>query len=90
MLTAYHRALWQVNAALDVVTADLSGYDVVVAPLLHLVKGDLPDRVTAVVERGGSFLTTVLSGRVDEDDDAFLTDGPFADLLGLRAEETDA
>jgi len=90
VLTAYHRALWQANAAVDVVTADLSGYDVVVAPLLHLVKSDFPDRVTAVVERGGSFLTTVLSGRVDEDDDAFLTDGPFADLLGLRVEETDA
>ena len=74
------------------VTADLSGYDVVVAPLLHMVKGDLADRVTALVERGGTFVTTALSGRVDEDDNAFLADvpGPFASLLGLRVEETDA
>lgn len=94
VLTAYHRALWQANASLDVVpvTADLSGYDVVVAPLLHMVKGDLADRVTAFVEAGGTFVTTALSGRVDEDDNAFLTDvpGPFASLLGLRVEETDA
>jgi beta-galactosidase len=94
VLTAYHRALWQANVPLDVVpvTADLTGYDVVVAPLLHLVKGDLAERVTELVERGGSFLTTVLSGRVDEDDNAFLADvpGPFAALLGLRVEETDA
>lgn len=94
VLTAYHRALWQANASLDVVpvTADLSGYDVVVAPLLHMVKGDLADRVTAFVEGGGTFVTTALSGRVDEDDNAFLTDvpGPFASLLGLRVEETDA
>ncbi|WP_447007825.1 beta-galactosidase [Saccharothrix isguenensis] len=94
VLTAYHRALWQANAPLDVVpvTADLSGYDVVVAPLLHMVKGDLADRVTAFVDGGGTFLTTALSGRVDEDDNAFLTDvpGPFASLLGLRVEETDA
>jgi beta-galactosidase len=94
VLAAYHRALWQANALVDVVpvTADLTGYDVVVAPLLHMVKGDLAERVTALVERGGSFLTTALSGRVDEDDNAFLTDvpGPFAALLGLRVEETDA
>jgi beta-galactosidase len=94
VLTAYHRALWQANASLDVVpvTADLSGYDVVVAPLLHMVKGDLAERVTAFVDGGGTFVTTALSGRVDEDDNAFLTDvpGPFASLLGLRVEETDA
>ncbi|MBP2324919.1 beta-galactosidase [Kibdelosporangium banguiense] len=94
VLTAYHRTLWQANALVDVVpvTADLSGYDVVVAPLLHMVKGDFADRVTALVESGGSFVTTALSGRVDEDDNAFLVDvpGPFAALLGLRVEETDA
>ena len=36
------------------VTADLSGYDVVVAPALHMVKGDLPQRLEAVAARGGS------------------------------------
>jgi len=74
------------------VTVDLDGYDVVVAPLLHLVKGDLASRLRALVERGGTVLTTFLSGRVDEDDNAFLTDvpGPLRDLLGLRVEETDA
>ncbi|MDU0294074.1 beta-galactosidase [Saccharothrix longispora] len=94
VLAAYHRALWQANALVDVVpvTADLGRYDVVVAPLLHVVKGDLADRVAEVVLRGGTFLTTALSGRVDEDDNAFLADvpGPFAGLLGLRVEETDA
>ena len=94
MLTSYHRALWNLNVALDVVpvTTDLDGYDVVVAPLLHLVKGDLPSRLRALVERGGTLLTTFLSARVDEDDNAFLTDapGPLRDLLGLRVEETDA
>ena len=94
VLAAYHRALWHANVPVDVVpeTADLSGYRVVVAPLLHLVKGDFADRVADLVRGGGSLLTTALSGRVDEDDNAFLADapGPFADLLGLRIEETDA
>ncbi|AXX29347.1 beta-galactosidase [Actinosynnema pretiosum subsp. pretiosum] len=94
VLAAHHRALWRAGAQVDVVpvTADLSGYDVVVAPLLHMVKGDLAERLGAVVRRGGSLLTTALSGRVDEDDNAFLADvpGPLAGLLGLRVEETDA
>ena len=94
VLGSYHRALWGLNALVDVVpvTADLAAYDVVVAPLLHMVKGDLAARLRVLVERGGSVLTTVLSGRVDEDDNAFLADapGPLRDLLGLRVEETDA
>jgi beta-galactosidase len=74
------------------VTADLTGYDVVVAPLLHMLKGDIADRLAAVVAGGGSVLTTFLSGRVDEDDNAFLMDvpGPLASLFGVRVEETDA
>ncbi|ACQ81565.1 Beta-galactosidase [Beutenbergia cavernae DSM 12333] len=94
VLVDYHRALWEAGAQLDVVpvTADLTGYDVVVAPLLHMVKGDLASRLEAVVARGGSVVTTVLSGRVDEAANAFLSDvpGPLARLLGVRVDETDA
>ncbi|PWD52527.1 beta-galactosidase [Serinibacter arcticus] len=88
------RALWEAGAQLDVVpvTADLGGYDVVAAPLLHLVAGDLPERLAAVTARGGTVVTGYLSGRVDEDDRRFLADvpGPLADLVGVRVTETDA
>ncbi|MCZ2822689.1 beta-galactosidase [Modestobacter sp. VKM Ac-2977] len=94
VLISYHQALWAAGVQVDVVpgTADLSGYDVVVAPLLHMVKGDLAQRLAAVADRGGTVLTTVLSGRVDENDNAFLSDvpGPLADLFGVRIDETDA
>jgi len=94
VLTAYHRALWSANVALDVVpvTADLSRYDMVVAPLLHLVKGDLLDRLRAFVAAGGDLVTTFLSGRVDEDARVILGDAPggLRDLVGLRIDETDA
>jgi beta-galactosidase len=94
VVTTYHRALWQLGADVDVVpvTAPLDAYDVVVAPALHMVKGDLADRLSAVAARGATVVTTFLSGRVDEDDNAFLTDvpGPLAPLFGVRVDEWDA
>lgn len=93
-LIDHHRALWQAGAQLDVVpvTADLSHYDLVVAPALHLVKGDLAERLAEVVRLGGTVVTTVLSGMGDEDGRAFLTDlpGPLAGLFGVRIDETDS
>ena len=93
-VVSYYEALWQAGAIVDVVpvTADFSGYDVVVAPLLHMLKGDTAERLEDVARRGGTVLTTVMSGRVDEDDNAFLMDvpGPLGALLGVRVDETDS
>ena len=91
-LLQYHRALWAANAEVDVVpvTADLAAYDVVVAPVLHLLKGDVAARLTAHVERGGTLVTTFYGGRVDEDDNAYLGVPPLDPLLGTRVEETDS
>src|SRR6185503_7674924 len=76
VVLAYHRALWDAGVDVDVipVTADLSGYDVVVAPALYVIKGDVPERLEAVAARGGSVVTTFLSGRADECSNAFLAD----------------
>ncbi|MFI6876793.1 beta-galactosidase [Streptomyces sp. NPDC050400] len=91
---AYYRAARTAGADVDVVpvTADLSAYDVVLAPVLHLVKGDLAERLEAVAERGGTVVTTFLSGRGDEHDRAFLTDvpGPLGPLTGVRVDEWDS
>jgi beta-galactosidase len=94
VVLAYYRALWSAGTQVDVVPvrADLSRYDVVVAPLLHLLKDDVAERLEAVVRRGGSLLTTFWSGRADEDDNAYLMDapGPLGRVLGVRVEETDS
>ncbi|MDQ0716966.1 beta-galactosidase [Streptomyces luteogriseus] len=91
---AYYRAAREAGADVDVIpqTAELTDYDVVLAPALHLVKGDLATRLEAVAARGGTVLATFLSGRVDEHDRAFLTDvpGPLAPLMGIRVDEWDA
>ena len=93
-LVSYHRALWEAGAQVDVVpvTADLDAYDVVVAPFLFLLKGDIADRLEKVALRGGTAVTTVLSGRVSETDTAFPLDvpGPLGTLAGVRVDETDA
>jgi beta-galactosidase len=91
---AYYRAAREAGADVDVVphTADLTPYEVVLAPALHMVKGDLAARLEAVTARGATVLTTFLSGRVDVHDRAFLTDvpGPLAPLMGIRIDEWDA
>ncbi|NUT45169.1 MAG: beta-galactosidase [Thermoactinospora sp.] len=94
VVLAYYRAVWRTGTDVDVVavTADLSGYDVVVAPALHMVKGDLAGRLEQVAARGGTVVTTFLSGRVDVDDNAVLMDvpGPLGPLMGVRVDEWDS
>ncbi|WP_017607892.1 beta-galactosidase [Nocardiopsis xinjiangensis] len=64
-------------------------YDLVVAPLLHMVPGHLADRVNRYADRGGHLVTTYFSGTVDADDHVYLGGHPgaFRDLLGIRVEE---
>lgn len=82
------------RSPLDVIpiTAPLDTYDVVVAPALHMLTTDITQRLTDVAHRGGTVITTVMSGRVDTNDHAFLdiTPGPLAPLFGIRIDETDA
>ncbi len=89
----HYNALWRKNIPIDIVwsDSDLSRYDLVVAPMLHMVKPGLAERIEALVARGGTFLTTVFSGVVDEDDLAFEGyPGPLSKALGIRVEEIDA
>jgi len=89
----YYRAVWRRNVPVDVIfsDSDFSRYDVVVAPMLHMVKEGVAERVAALLERGGTFITTVFSGVVDETDLAFEGyPGPLRPLLGIWVEEIDA
>ncbi|UFU03491.1 beta-galactosidase [Ruania suaedae] len=90
----YYGAVHAAGADVDVVpmTADLSGYDVVLAPLLHLLKGDVAERLHAVATRGGTVVTSFWAGRVDESTNAYPMDapGPLAPTFGLRVEEIDS
>ncbi len=89
----HYAALWRQNVSIDVIFSDseLSRYDIVIAPMLHMVKSGFGERAEEFVAAGGTFVTTVFSGVVDETDLAFEGyPGPLRNLLGIRVEEIDA
>ncbi len=90
----YYRALAEQNYAVDFIGAeDEPGqYDVVIAPLLYMTKGDFDEKIRAFVKMGGTFITTYFSGIVNENDLVVLGGypGKLRDILGIWVEESDA
>lgn len=93
-VTRYYTALYEKNISVDVVSVedDLSGYKVVIAPLLYMTKPGVDERLRQFVAEGGSLVTTFLSGLVNENDLVFTGGypGKLRDILGIWVEETDA
>ena len=93
-LLLWYQWFWHRNLPVDFVrpTDDLSGYSVVLAPMLYMASEAVTLNVESFVAQGGRFLTTYFSGIVDRDDSVYLggTPGAFRRLLGLVVEETDA
>ena len=91
----WYDALWRRGVPCDVVPmdADLSGYDLVIAPYLYMLKDGTEEKLASYVRNGGTLVSGFLSGIVDRDDLCFLggfPGGELKDLFGVRAEETDA
>ncbi|TYP71388.1 beta-galactosidase [Paenibacillus methanolicus] len=90
----YYDALYQLGISVDMVSfeSDLSGYDVVIAPVMYMVKPGLAKRIEAYTQNGGTFVTTFFSGIVNENDIVTLGGypGELRGLLGIWAEEIDA
>ncbi|KRF12057.1 beta-galactosidase [Paenibacillus sp. Soil787] len=90
----YYDALFQQNIQADLIgiDTDLSNYDIVIAPVLYMVKKGYAKQVEDFVRSGGTFLTTFFSGIVNENDIVSLGGypGELRELLGIWAEEIDA
>lgn len=90
----YYDALFQQNIQADLIgtDTDLSGYDIVIAPVLYMVKKGYAKRVEDFVRSGGTFLTTFFSGIVNESDIVTIGGypGELREVLGIWAEEIDA
>jgi len=90
----HYRALWQRNIPVDVLGPEdaLDGYDVVIAPMLYMVRKEWAERVAQFVSGGGRFVATCMTGWVDETDLAYPGGypGPLRQVLGVWVEEIDA
>jgi beta-galactosidase len=90
----YYDALFKQNIQVDMIGTDepLDKYDIVIAPVLYMVKPGYAKKLEAFVERGGTFVTTFFSGIVDERDIVRIGGypGELRRMLGIWAEEIDA
>ena len=90
----WYTALHGAHHSVDIVRhdADLSGYDLVVAPLLYLLHPGDAARLEMFVSCGGTLVVTTFSGMVDENDNVGTGGYPaeLRHLLGLWVEEFDA
>ncbi|KAB8145515.1 beta-galactosidase [Chloroflexia bacterium SDU3-3] len=89
----HYGALWRKNVSVDIIFSDsaLDQYEIVIAPMLYMVKPGVGERIQAFVERGGTFVSTVFSGIANETDLAFEGyPGPLSKTLGIWVEEIDA
>lgn len=87
----WYSALLALGIRADVVTTrtDLERYELLIAPVLHVIPEVLAGRLTRYVDNGGHLVTTYFSGVVDENDHIWLGGHPGAlrELLGIRIEE---
>ena len=92
-LQQHYRAFWDMDIPVDVCTPsqDLSKYKLVIAPMMYLVQPEFVDKLSAFIKAGGTFVTTYLTGLVNEHDLTFLggCPGPLKEILGLEITETD-
>lgn len=90
----YYRYFYDKNIAVDMIPfdGDFSKYDVVVAPVLYMVKAGMAEALEAFVHAGGTLLTTFMSGLVDDTDNIYLGGypGPLRKMCGIWVEEIDA
>jgi beta-galactosidase len=90
----HYYAFWKRGIPVDVINMeqDLTGYSLVVAPMLYMVKPGVAERLSEWVEDGGRLVLTYWSGIVDENDLCFLggSPGPLRKLCNVWAEEIDA
>ncbi len=89
----HYHPWWKRGIGVDILNgdADLSGYQVIVAPTLYLLRDGFAERIEEFVAAGGTFIATYLTGIVNEQGLCFRGGwpGPLRKLLGIWAEEID-
>ncbi|URZ15685.1 beta-galactosidase [Clostridium felsineum] len=90
----YYKELMDLNIPVDIISTDdvLDKYEVVIAPVLYMIKKGYKDKLEDYVAKGGTFVTTFFSGIVNENDKVKLGGypGDIRKLMGIWVEEIDA
>ena len=86
---------WKNGINVDIIdsTFDLSGYKLVIAPMLYLFQDGIQEKLRRFVRDGGTLVTTCFTGVVNDTDLSFLgeaTEDKLSDVLGLWVEEVDS
>ena len=92
-LVRHYVPFWEKGVQVDIVDSesDISGYKLVLAPMLYMYRDGFPQKLRAFVENGGTLIGTYWSGIVDDTDLCILggTPGGMMDVFGIWNEETD-
>lgn len=87
-------ALWERNVGVAIVSpdSDLSGYRVVIAPFLTVVRPEVLENLRCVVEAGGTLILGPRTGVKDQTNKLFTSPqpGPLAELTGATVRFTDS
>lgn len=90
----YYRELYKRNIPVDMVglNSEFSHYDVLLAPCLYLLNEQITEKIETFTKNGGTFVTSTMSGLVDENDNVHLGGypGPLKNVTGIWVEEFDA
>ena len=89
----YHEFL-KLGIDMNVVASDdnLDDYNVVIAPMLYMIRPGASDNLKAFVKRGGQLMATYLTGYVDDNTLCYLGGFPgdgLSELFGVISEEID-
>ena len=92
--STFYYELWKRAINVDVVSAsrDLSGYDLVIAPMLYMTPENVIDSLKDYVKEGGTLIATYTLGMVNENDLCYLggfPGGALKEVFGIWNEEID-
>ncbi len=87
-----YKAFWKKGVDVDFVPpeSELSGYRLVAAPMLYMLKEADIGHIKAYVRGGGTYVTGYWSNIANETDLCYLGEGPLQEMLGVTTEEIDA
>jgi beta-galactosidase len=91
---SHYRAFWNRGIPVDVIdsTRSFDKYDILISPMLYLLRDGVAGRINTFVERGGVYIATYATAYVNNTDLCFLGGfpGPLKESLGIWNEEIDA